>query len=269
MLSEIAASLQSGNKFVMCMMIITFIGTMLIFERLIMLHFVYHIDFKKFLNNLKKLMLGDDLSRAISFCKGVSSTSLPHIARRALEAADTDPSTVRGTLEEETIDFLPRLEARVSSIGVLANLIMLLGVLASLDALWNTFHALNALDASKRQVSLGNEISTALVPAALGLALSMLLLLGHHFARTAAMRLTERLHHGVTVLHNLLVPADVATFMPVAVGAGGAAVATVAQTENASANSAPSQSTETTGTDNNASFEDAAVEDIRDEEEII
>ena len=48
-------------------------------ERLIMLQFVYHIDFAKFLGNLKKMVAAEDLGRAINLCKNVSSTSLPFV----------------------------------------------------------------------------------------------------------------------------------------------------------------------------------------------
>src|SRR5690606_184203 len=110
---QLAHSFQNANGYVMAIMILGFIGTIIFFERLVMYWRVFGIDFKKFLGNLKKMVAAEDVDRAISLCKNVSKTSLPAIALKALEAAETDPTTIRGAIEEETIDFLPRIEKRL------------------------------------------------------------------------------------------------------------------------------------------------------------
>ncbi|MCX6124915.1 MAG: MotA/TolQ/ExbB proton channel family protein, partial [Proteobacteria bacterium] len=146
MFNEIAASFQHGNPYITMMLVLGFFSCVITFERIIMLQFVYFLDFGKFLSNLRKILASDDTTRAISFCRGVSHTSLPYIARRALEAAESDPTTVRGVLEEETVDFLPRVEARVGILMAISTLILLTGVLGAIDSLWNTFHAVAVLD---------------------------------------------------------------------------------------------------------------------------
>ncbi len=263
MFSEIAASFQHGNSYITAMLILGFIACVVIFERLIMLQFVYHLDFQKFLSNLKKILSADDSSRAISFCKGVGNTSLPYIAKRALEAAESDPTTVRGVLEEETVDFLPRIERRIGMLMAISTLIMLTGVLGAIDSLWATFHAVSVLDTARKQASLGQEIASALNPVAFGVMLSMFVLVGYYTARSLAVRLTERIHHGITVLHNLLVPAEVSSYMPVAMATPTATMAPMAAAEVTESEPAAQGG----GTD--ANFDDASVEDIRDEEEII
>ena len=265
MFGEIAASFQRGNIYLTAMLLLGFIGTAIVFERLIMLQFVYHLDFHKFIANLKKLLTAEDTSRALSFCKSVSSTSLPGIARRALEAAESDPTTIRGTIEEETIEFLPRIESRIGALMAISTLIMLTGILGAIDSLWNTFHAVSVLDTTQKQASLGIEIARALNPAAFGVLLSMLILVGYYMVRGMAIRLTEKMHYGVTVLNNLLVPPEVASFMPVAMAAPAAASAASPMMSSA-AEAAP---TPTEGAAPDANFADASVEDIRDEEEII
>lgn len=263
MFNEIAASFQRGNPYLTVMLILGFVACVITFERIIMLQFVYFLDFSKFLSNLKKILSSDDTARAISFCKGVGNTSLPYIARRALEAAESDPTTVRGTLEEEAIDFLPRIESRVGVLMAISTLILLTGVLGAIDSLWSTFHAVSVLDTAKKQASLGNEIAAALNPAAFGVLLSIIVLIGYYTARSLAVRLTEKIHHGITVLHNLLVPAEIASYMPVAMAAPSGAAQAISET----AAPAPSEAAAQGGPD--ANFDDASVEDIRDEEEII
>jgi biopolymer transport protein ExbB/TolQ len=265
MFAEIAASFQQDNVYLKVMLFLGFIGMAVIFERMIMLQFVYNLDFGKFLTDLRKLLTPEDTSRALNFCKSVSNTSLPAITRRALEAAETDPTTIRGVIEEETIGFLPRIELRIGALMAFSTLILLTGVLGSIDSLWNTFHALGVLDTTQKQASLGSEIATALNPVAFGLLLSMLMLVGYHLVRGMALRLTEKMHYGVTVITNLLVPTEVASFMPVAMAS---------PVRDSSPISSPVQNTIVPPTTNEGAAPDGnsasnTAENIRDEEEII
>lgn len=266
MFGEIAASFQRGNGYLTLMLFLGFVATAIIFERIIMLQLVYHLDFNKFLTNLKKLLSSEDTSRALSFCKSVSNTSLPGIARRALEAAETDPTTIRGTIEEETIDFLPRIEARVGALMALSTLIMLAGILGAIDSLWNTFHAVSVLDTAQKQASLGSEVARSLNPAAFGVLMSMLILVGYYFVKGMAIRLTEKMHYGVTVLSNMLVPAEVTSVMPVAM----AEPMPMASVVEPLSTPTPTQTVATAqGAAPDANPADAIVQDVKDEEEII
>ena len=260
MWGELAHSIQSGNPYILAILLMTFLGFTVMFERFIMLQFVFNVDFQKFLSNLKKMIAAEDMDRAINLCKSSSATSLPRITLRALEAAEADPTTVRGTIEEETIEFLPKLERRIGFLPAFATLIMLVGILGTIDGLWSAFHSIDVLDTAKKQASLASGIAGSLNPSALGLLFCMFILAGHQALKGAAINLTERVHHGVTVLNNLLVPQDVAHYVPMA--AGMADVATAAMDDSTSGLATEQESVE-------EAFEDASVEDIKDEEEII
>ena len=77
MWSELARSFQNGDVYIYVMLAIAFLGTVIIFERFIMLQFVFNVDFTKFLTNLKKMVRAEDMDRAIALCKSSSHTSLP------------------------------------------------------------------------------------------------------------------------------------------------------------------------------------------------
>lgn len=269
MWGELASSLQHANGYVLAIVILGFLAMVVFFERLIMLQFVYNIDFSKFLGNLKKMVAAEDLDRAINLCKNVSQTSLPRIGLRALEAAETDPTKVRGTIEEETIEFLPNIERRLGILPAFTLLIMLAGILGTVDALWNAFNAIDVLDTAKKQATLAQGIASALNPTAMGLLFGMILLAGFYMLKGMAVNLTERVHHGVAVMSNLLIPPDLVAYTTVASdngnsnNGGGSSMAVAAS----SAESSVSAVKESSGGED--SFDDVSVEDIKDEEEII
>src|SRR3989338_5559298 len=139
MWNELALHLQRGNPYLLAILCLTFLAYVFIIERFLMLSFVYNIKFTKFISQLKSMIQAKDFDRAITLCNSTSSTAFPQIALRALEASDNDPTTVKGVLEESTLEFLPRIETRVHILPTLATLILLIGVLGTIDSIWESF----------------------------------------------------------------------------------------------------------------------------------
>lgn len=266
MWGEMAVSLQHGNIYLIIIISMAFIGTVIMLERFIMLQMVYYIDFSKFLSNFKKIIQAEDLERAINLCKSASHTSLPQISLRALEAAERDPTTVKGTIEEETIDFIPKLETRLAILPALATLILLIGILGTIDGLWSAFNSIEILDTAEKQSRLASGIAASLNPTALALIVGMIFLAAHQILKSIAIKLSERIHYGVTVLSNLLVPQEVATY--VAPQPAGVPMTAVPVAEEAAEDDDDEDEAEEEEEDDD-SFDDASVEDIKDEEEII
>lgn len=264
MWSELAKSFQENNIYLWMMMVGFFIAVTVIIERFIMLTLVFNINFGKFLSNLKKMISSEDFERAMNLCRSASRTSLPKISLAALEAAENDPTTVRGTIEEETIAFLPRIEARISLLPNMATLIMLIGILSTIDALWSSFHAVDILDTAKKQTIIARSIASSLNPTALGLIGCMIILFFHQILRGSALRIAEQIHQGVTVLSNLLIPSEI-TY--IAQGAAKSADDSLHADTHTAENGAAGAAEE--GVQGEDAFDDASVEDIKDEEEII
>lgn len=266
MWGELALSFKNGNMYIITIMIMSFIALVMIFERFFILQFFYNLNFSKFLNDLKKMIRSEDYDRAINLCKTSSHTGLPRIALRAIEASENDPTTIKSTIEEDVIEFLPKIENRLSFLPAFATFILLLGILGTIDGLWWAFHSIEVLDTAKKQASLSGGIASSLNPTTSALIASLLILICHHFLKSIAVRIVEKIHHGVTVLYNLLVPQEYTTMV--------ATPSIVQSGENSEMSDAivGNQEVETRqeeGLPVDDAFDDAVVDDIKDEEEII
>lgn len=266
MWSHLAAHLQSGNPYIISMFILGFIGLIILIERFIMLQFVYGIDFTTFLDSLRKSVQAEDIDRALQICKKTSHTSLPKISLKALDAAERDPSTVKGTIEEETILFLPNLENRLSILPTISTVILLLGILGTIDGLWSAFDSIVILDTAQKQARLSNGIAGSLNPTAAGLFLCMLFLSGNHLLKSMSLKILDQVHYGVTILNNLLVPHEVTAIGGPMMQASPMSAFDPAQNPVSSAEPAIAEEDSSSDEDN---FEDSSVEEIKDEEEII
>lgn len=264
---ELALSIQKNNVYLLIMLGLAFFATVITLERMMVLQWVYHIDLAKFLSNIKRMVAGQDLDRAISFCKSVSRTALPLITTKALEAAETDPTTVRGTIEEETMAFLPRIEKRIEWIPIIATLSLLVGVLGTIDALWIAFRSIDILDTTQKQSVLAQSIARSLGPTVMGLVISMMLLIMNQIVRGMAVSVMEQMQQGIAVITNLLVPPEVAAVMPAAAPA--AAPEQESYTPRAEFTAASESKPEPAGSVANETIADTSLENIKDEEEII
>lgn len=266
MWGEIADSMRAGNGYITAMFVLGFLGAVVLFERFTMLFFVYNINNRKFISELRKMVLADDKERAMSYCKNVSGTGVPYIALKTLEAQAADPSSVRGAIEEAAIEFIPKIEARINVIPAMATLILLTGVLGSIDGLWAAFHSIDVLDTAKKQAILAQGVAASLAPTSLGLLICMVLLTGGQMIRGVAVNITDKIHHGVSAITNLLVPNDVAIVntQPVIISQQTVDKTPPPPTVSESFN-APAKRT---GETQNA-FDDVTIDDIKDEEEII
>jgi biopolymer transport protein ExbB len=272
MWAELALSFKQGNIYVLTMFAIGFLAALVFFERFVMVQFVYNINFDRFLLNIRRAIAAEDLDRAVSLCKNAGRNSLPLIALKALEAAESDPTTVRGAIEEETIHFLPRLEARLTVLPALATLAMLVGVLGTLDGIWSTFHSIDVLDSAKKQATVAKGLAGSLNPMAMGILISALTIFAQQILKGYAVRVVEKIHLGVSVLNNLLVPSESTAFVPIAAAgmAGGVAAAGGSAGAGGASGHDGGKGAETAaGATANATPVVTASEDIKDEEEII
>ena len=272
MWAELALSFKQGNMYVLAMFGIGFLSALVFFERFVMVQFVYNLNFNRFLLNIRRAIAAEDLDRAVSMCKNAGRTSLPMIALKALEAAESDPTTVRGAIEEETINFLPKLEARLTLLPALATLAMLVGVLGTLDGIWSTFHSIDVLDSAKKQATVAKGLAGSLNPMAMGILISALTIFAQQILKGYALRVIERIHLGVSVLNNLLVPSESTAFVPIAAaGMGGGMGGGMGMGGSAGAHGGAEagKGADGSGATGNATSVVTASEDIKDEEEII
>ncbi len=265
MWKELLLSIHSFNFYVIAILALFFVAAIIATERFIMLQFVFNLDFNKFLHNLRKMISAEDIERAISYCKQTSKSSLPKIALKALEASENDPTTIRPTIEADTIEMLPELEKRISTLPALATIIMMLGLLGTIDGLWWSFHSLDVLDTAKKQATLANGIASSLNATALAIIASILVLFFFHFIKNFSIGIIEKLHYGITVVTYLIAPSEFAPAQFIQAPSHGVEKHPEPVRQEEVRDDQPKE--ERAANDDN--FSDAAVEDIKDEEEII
>lgn len=248
------------------------VGYIIIFEKFLILQFVYKINFEKYNMQLKKMLLANDIDRARSFSRAVSKTGVPMLTVRAIDSYENDPMRVRATISEEGLRFFPRLRRRMTQLPNLAAVCVILGAMAAVHGIWSSFQMVDGLELGIKSFTFAKGLTLALLPLAISLMAAVLLMLPFGILDAMAWRLESEMEHSLCVVLNILAP-DIQPVM--AVSANSHSEPSISETNNMAAqqNSAASQEAKTvTQQPTKAANEDpnanhAAI--VPDEEEII
>lgn len=280
MMHEIFALFRAREPIPFLILALVAVGWVIIFERFLLLQFLYRVNFRKFNQTLKTMLAAGDTERARSYCLATSKTGLPHIAYKAIEAFEKENFKVRMVVSEEALAFLPRVRRRVGQLPTLAASAVLLGALAAVHGVWQSFQIADGLELGLKSFAFTKGLSAALTPLALALMASVLLMLPYGLLDAVASRLESEMEHSLTLILNILSPEMQPVFAAAPVshgfaggGVGGAMAAAGAGAAAATAAAHHDTGDEEPGVGSRGAYEEAEstdrLESVPDEEEII
>lgn len=182
------------------------VGYIIIFEKFIILQFVYKINFEKFNTHIKKMLLANDMDRARSFSRATSKTGIPLLAVRAIDSYENDPMRVRATISEEGLRFFPRLRRRMTQLPNLAAASVILGAIAAVAGIWSSFQMVDGLELGIKSFAFAKGLTLALLPLAISLVCAVLLMLPFGILDAMAWRLESEMEHSLCMVLNILAP---------------------------------------------------------------
>ncbi len=128
----------------------------------------YDIDGKTVFNMIKKLVLINDVQKAIIGCSN-SKAILPSVLRSGLKRANQSKEQIQDAIESTVLEVLPLLDKRMQYLNLVANVSTLIGLLGTIYGLIESFAAVASADPSNKAKLLALGISKAMNTTALGL----------------------------------------------------------------------------------------------------
>lgn len=176
----------------------------IIAERVYRLYFQYGIHARSFLEQAEKLILANNLDRAIKLCNSVPNAVLPRVVKAGLLAAHKGRAAVSAALEESLLENTPLLQKRIQTMWSLANIATLIGLIGTIVGLIGAFRAVGAATPEQRTSLLTNGISEAMNNTAFGLSIAVTNIVGHLFINGQAKRMIEDMELAGVRMENLL-----------------------------------------------------------------
>ena len=204
-MDAIAKAFSEGGGWMYVILATSIIGIGIIIERFIFLFFKYNINASAFMAQIQKLVMANNIDRAIKLCNAAPSAALAKVIKAGLTRANKGELEIQNAIEEATLEVMPGLLKRVSTLQAIANIATLLGLLGTIIGMIKAFDDLATVSADKRQEALGKSISLAMNTTAFGLIVAVPCIGAYIFLANTSKKIVDEIDQYSIKLENLLI----------------------------------------------------------------
>ncbi|MEW5853290.1 MAG: MotA/TolQ/ExbB proton channel family protein [Myxococcota bacterium] len=180
------------------------ISLAIIIERFIQLFFRFNVNATTFMTQVEKLVLTNNLERAVKLCNSAPHAALPRVIKAGLSRANRGAVAVASALEEAIMEVTPYLTKRVQALWSLANIATLTGLIGTVFGLIGAFRAVAVAAPDQRQTVLTKSLSEAMNNTAFGLTIAVICIVFHLVLSGFSKKLLEDVEFNALRLENLL-----------------------------------------------------------------
>jgi biopolymer transport protein ExbB/TolQ len=158
-----------GGSFMWIILVVFVFAMAIAFERLFFVVFRANINATAFMAQIQKLIMANNIDRAIKLCNAEPHAMLPKVVKAGLTRANRTEKELENAIQEVTLEVAPIVNKRTAYLGMLANVATLVGLLGTIMGLVMAFQAVAKASAETKQTLLANGISVAMYTTAGGL----------------------------------------------------------------------------------------------------
>jgi biopolymer transport protein ExbB/TolQ len=158
-----------GGAFMWIILVVFVFAMAIAFERLFYVVFRANINATAFMAQIQKLIMANNIDRAIKLCNAEPHAMLPKVVKAGLTRANRTEKELENAIQEVTLEIAPAVNKRTAYLGMLANVATLVGLLGTIMGLVMAFQAVAKASAETKQTLLANGISVAMYTTAGGL----------------------------------------------------------------------------------------------------
>lgn len=204
-MAEIAKAYVDGGGWMHPIALTSIIGVAIIVERFIALFFKFNINADAFMGQISKLVMANNIDRAIKLCNAAPTAILPKVIKAGLSRANKGELEIANALEEAQLELVPIVQRRTPTLGGVANVATLLGLLGTIVGLIQAFSALESAAPDQRAAALASGISVAMNTTAFGLIVAIPCMVAQMFLQNVTMKILSDVDQYSVKLENLLV----------------------------------------------------------------
>jgi biopolymer transport protein ExbB/TolQ len=206
-MGAIAEAFDDGGIWMYLILASSVLAMGLIIERFIFLFFRYNINAQAFMAQVQKLVMANNIDRAIKLCNAAPAAALPKVVKAGLTRANKGEIEIQNAVEEATLEVVPQIMKRTPALQAMGNIATLLGLLGTIIGLIKAFEALESdqVAVEDRQKVLSQGIALAMNTTAFGLIVAIPCLLAHLFLSGMTKKIIDEIDQYSVKLENLLV----------------------------------------------------------------
>lgn len=202
MLQWAAKFMDEGGIFMWVIAVIWAVGLAVAIERMKRFR-SYDVDGASLMNSIKKFVVGNEMAAAIQVC-AESNSLLALVMKNGLKRANQTKDQVQDALEATILEVVPKIERRLPTIALMANVSTLFGLLGTIQGLIASFAAVANAEAAEKAKLLAMGIATAMNTTALGLISAITLMMIHAYVAGRGEKMIKEIEENSVKLMDLL-----------------------------------------------------------------
>jgi len=195
---------REGGEFMYIILVISVIAMATVIERGYMILFRYNINGAAFMAQIQKLVMANNIDRAIKLCNAESNSALTRVLKAGLTRANRSALEIQNAVDEATLETIPMLQKRTPYLGMWANVATLTGLLGTISGLVIAFKAVATAAPEEKQQMLAQGISVAMYTTAFGLVVAIPTMIAHSIIANRTVKLIDEIDQYSVKLINLL-----------------------------------------------------------------
>jgi biopolymer transport protein ExbB/TolQ len=203
-MSFVLSFFRDGGPFMYIILVVSVIAMATIIERGYMILFRYNLNGAAFMAQIQKLIMANNIDRAIKLCNAESNAALTKVLKAGLTRANRSTVEIQNAVDEATLEVVPMIQKRTPYLGMWANVATLVGLLGTISGLVLAFKAVASASPETKQTLLAAGISVAMYTTAFGLVVAIPTMICHSIISQRSVKLLDEIDQYSVRLINLL-----------------------------------------------------------------
>ena len=169
-----------------------------------------NINAPKFMAEIRKLVKAGDYKQAIALCSSAKNKPLAYVVMAGLKKVSENEKVefraIQNSVDEGTLEIIPKLQERIGYLAMLANISTLLGLMGTIYGLIAAFHAVSApgIDATEKARMLAGGIAAAMNTTIVGLGIAIPTILIYTLLHNKTTKIIDEIDEHIVKLINLI-----------------------------------------------------------------
>lgn len=168
-MSDFASFFVEGGVWMVPIALVSVVATAVCVERIYAIMVVYNTDGKGLYQKVLAAIKNNQDAEAISACEKSGRAAVAQVLKNGVVHANHGEEGVASAIEEAMLEVTPQIQKRTSSLGGLASLATLLGLLGTVMGLIDAFRVVAEAPADQKSVLMTKAIAVAMNTTAFGL----------------------------------------------------------------------------------------------------
>jgi biopolymer transport protein ExbB/TolQ len=188
---DIVYKFMDGGIFMWVILVMGVLAAAIAFERVFYVVFRANINATAFMAQIQKLIMANNIDRAIKLCNAEPNAALPKVVKAGLTRANRTEKEIENAVDEATLEVVPQINKRTPYLNMLANVSTLTGLLGTIQGLIQAFDAVANAPADLKQAMLASGIAVAMYTTFGGLVVAIPILMVFSYISNRANKILD------------------------------------------------------------------------------